>query len=78
MSSILVVVHTRAILRGSPFFPRWTRAPVPRNPVIRERLSRGQFDPVQVIENGRIVTGTIAAPMYGAVRVHRAVICTPS
>jgi hypothetical protein len=29
-------------------------------------------DPVQVTEGGRIVTGTIAAYMYGAVQVQRA------
>jgi hypothetical protein len=28
-------------------------------------------DPVQVTENGRIVTGTIAASMYGAVQVQQ-------
>ena len=33
-------------------------------------------DPVQVTEGGRIVTGTIATSMYGAVQVHRAVVCT--
>jgi hypothetical protein len=28
-------------------------------------------DPVQLMENGKIVTGTIAASMYGAVQVRR-------